>query len=90
VQPGQVTVEYDDVIAVDRGTLQRRMAVQRDVDGHTLSAQSRRDGLGELLVVLDHQYAHRHLRLRLRLLRTLRPACPPGGNRAVRAPVPVP
>ena len=58
VHPGQVAVEHDDVVVVDRGLPQPGRAVERDVDRHAVALQPERDRLGQLRLILDHQHAH--------------------------------
>ncbi len=56
----QVAVEHDHVVVVDRGTRETGRAVERDVHGHAGLAQTERDRLRHLLVVLDHKHSHGH------------------------------
>ena len=58
VHLGQVAIEHDHVVVVDRGLPQPGRAVERDVDRHALALQPERDRLGQLRLILDHQHAH--------------------------------
>ena len=58
VRAGDVAVEHDDVVLIDRELLERGVAVARDVGGDRLEAQPVADGLGEVELVLDDQHAH--------------------------------
>ena len=55
---GQVAVEHHDVVAVDGDPIEGGAAVVGDVDGHRLPAQATGDGVGQYLLVLDHQHSH--------------------------------
>ena len=58
VNTGQVAVEHDHVVVVDQRSLQGGVPVQGGVDRHPLQAQPGRDRLGQLAVVLCHEYPH--------------------------------
>ena len=58
VQARKVTVEDNDVIAVDGGVRHRIAPVQDDVDRHALAPQARGDGLGQPFVVLHNEHSH--------------------------------
>ena len=58
VHARQVTVEHDDVVGVQRDVCDRVGAVERDVDGHALGAQSFGQRPSETLVVFDDQHPH--------------------------------
>ena len=55
----QVPVEDDDVVVGPAGPVQCAVTVEGQVDGHVFAPQACRDRLGQLLVVLDHEYSHR-------------------------------
>jgi hypothetical protein len=81
VEPGQVAVEQDHVVAVADGVPQGVLAVEDDVHGHPLTAEPDRDRRGELLVVLDDEHAHPGSLLAAQ-------GCPTSGYTQVTAPVP--
>jgi hypothetical protein len=56
--PGQITVEDDHVVRIDRDGFQRRVAVERQVGRDRLQPQPRLDRLGEIDLVLDDQHPH--------------------------------
>src|SRR5204863_120066 len=58
VNLGQVPVEQDHVGAVSGSVAQRVLAVEGDIDWHSLTAKPDRNRGGELLVVLDYEHAH--------------------------------
>ena len=53
VDHGQVAVEHDDVVAVERGLFERCRSVEHDVHGHAFAAQPARDGVRQSLFVFD-------------------------------------
>jgi hypothetical protein len=61
VHAGKVTVQHDDVVVVDGGPLEGRVAVEHDVDGHRVAPQPVGDRVGEEALVLNHQYAHPYM-----------------------------
>ena len=58
VHARQVAVEHDHVVAVDEALLQRGRPVIGEVGRDPAVAQPLGDVVGELDVILDHQYAH--------------------------------
>src|SRR5690625_2284335 len=61
VEPGKHDVENDRVVRVGAGECQTVGAVVGHVDSDALRLQAEADAVGEASLVLDHEYAHRHL-----------------------------
>ena len=59
VDHGQVPVQDDDVVVVDRHLLQGAGPVADDVHGHRLTPQPGGDGLSQVLLILHDEHAHR-------------------------------
>jgi hypothetical protein len=58
VDPRQVQVQADQVVGVDGGLVERRVAVVGDVDGVALAAQAASDRVGQVGLVLDNKHTH--------------------------------
>ena len=58
VDTGQVPVQNDDIVVGDLHLGQRFGAVPHDVHRHRLATQPHGYRIGEIGLVLDHQYAH--------------------------------
>ena len=56
----QVAVEHDCVVVDDRRALQRRRAVERDVDGPAVPAKAARQRVREPGLVLGDEDPHGH------------------------------
>ena len=54
----QIAVEHEHVVADDSGLDQRLLAVGRQVDGKSLSAQATSDGVRQAQFVFGDQYSH--------------------------------
>ncbi len=64
VDTRQIAVEQDHVVIVDRGLIDGRRAVGRQVDRETLAAKPAHDRVREINLILDDQDAHRQSPLR--------------------------
>ena len=58
MQPGQVPVQHEHVVAGERHVVERVLPVEHHVDGHALVAQPGRHRLREPFVIFNHQHSH--------------------------------
>jgi hypothetical protein len=58
VDPGQVPVQYDDVVLIEQGLLEGGRAVVGDVRADALVAQAVGDVVGQFGLILHHEHPH--------------------------------